>query len=98
MQLGVTTGAGEYAPMPPVLDRCRRHANACGPGWWQVEARCAITHHDETGLFAGEKVLDHHPRAGAAKAVVEQHRFDRLLRFCAGLRHHHALPAASPSL
>ncbi len=36
---GVTTGAGEYAPMPPVFGPCRRRADACGPATTRAAAR-----------------------------------------------------------
>ena len=79
---GVTTGAGEYAPMPPVF----------GPGVAVAQPLVvlrrrerqhvpAVGHDDEARLFAVEELLDDHARAGGAQRVADEHRIDRGVRF-----------------
>ena len=56
----------------------------------------AVDHHDEARLLAGEELLDHHPRAGRAHRVADQHRVDRRVRLGRGRGDHHALARGEP--
>ena len=89
---GVTTGAGEYAPMPPVFGPWsssleplvvlrRRERQHVAP----------VRHHDEARFLAREELLDDHARAGRAHRVADQHRVDRRVRLGDGRRDDHAL-------
>lgn len=51
----------------------------------------AIDHDRKAGLFAIEEFLDHHARAGIAKAVAFEHVIDGCMRFVKRHCHDHAL-------
>ena len=89
---GVTTGAGEYAPMPPVFGP----AVAVAQPLVVLRRRerqhvAAVDHHDEARLLAVEEILDHDARAGGAHRVVDEHRVDRGVRLGRRLRDDDAL-------
>ena len=89
---GVTTGAGEYAPMPPVFgpwSPSRRRLWS----WLVASAQHvrAVAHDDEARLLALEELLDHEARAGGAEALLGHHLVDRGVRLGHARRHHHAL-------
>ena len=84
---GVTTGAGEYAPMPPVFgpwspssSRLWSWLVASGSAWR------AVGDDDEARFLAFEKFLDDDARAGRAHAIVDEHHVDRGVRFGGGRR------------
>ena len=98
--VGVTTGAGEYAPMPPVFGPAVAVAQAaCDPGSTRARSDVrAVGHHDEARLLAVEEFLDDHARAGvaerAADAASRRSRRAPRPRVIATTT---PLPAASPS-
>ena len=54
----------------------------------------AVAHHDEAGLFALQKFLDHHARATLvvrhAQFVVQEHEVNGFMGLLLGHGHHHA--------
>ena len=64
-------------------------------GGGQGQRRGALTHGDEAGLLALQKLFDHHASTAGivlhAQAVVEQHEIHGLVRLGQGHRDHHTL-------
>ena len=51
----------------------------------------AVTKTNKTGLFAGQKLFDHHPGSGLAKAIAAEHVIDGVKGLLFSLSHNHAL-------
>ena len=70
---GVTTGAGEYAPMPPVFGPWSpsQQALVVLAGRERQHVR-AVAHDDEARFLAFEEFLDHDARAGVAAACCRR--------------------------
>ena len=94
---GVTTGAGEYAPMPPVF----------GP--WSPSKMplvilrrgerqdvLAIRHHDEARFLALQEFLDDDLAAGIAELAAE-HRLRGRDGFVGGVDDDHAFAGGEPA-
>jgi hypothetical protein len=99
---GVTTGAGEYAPMPPVLGPWSPSLQALVVlAGGQRAHVLAVAQHDEAGLFAGQELLDDDARAAFvvrhAQLVVHQHEVHGVVRLCRVMATTTPLPAARPS-
>ena len=77
---GVTTGAGEYAPMPPVFGpEVAVVAAFVVLAAWPAAATCRPSLiGDVAGLFAVEEFLDHDAGGGVAKRVRAEHVVQRL--------------------